>query len=155
MGAKIQARTCELLCKPFGTSLCCSNSSSRWSHGASSYTDGSSWCFVQTVLPNGVAFSPEYCNTIVCDPDFYPRLSACLNCIVANGDERPFGYYTNTSITVEPTYANSDQSFPSNPNGLVDADQANAILRNVTERCAAIGSTVVGESTITAVPTTT
>ncbi|ORY25060.1 hypothetical protein BCR39DRAFT_308649 [Naematelia encephala] len=112
------------------------------------------YCYVNTTLPNGNLSDAETCNTHLCNSTIYDQLSACLNCIVANGDERPFGYYSNTSLTAGPT-APSNPLAPFNPNGLINADQANKILSNVTARCASVSSSITGASTITASPTTT
>ncbi|KAK8858382.1 hypothetical protein IAR55_002609 [Kwoniella newhampshirensis] len=112
------------------------------------------YCFINTTRPfgNGVTTNQQTCNSYLCPR--YDLLTTCLNCVVANGDERPSGYQLNTSLTAPATRIANGQ-VPVNPEGLIDADQANGWLRNVSERCASIGSTVSGETTVTAVPTTT
>ena len=65
------------------------------------------------------------------------------------------GYHTNTELTAAPSQTDSPLGIPVNPFGLVDREQANGWLANVTDRCSAIDRAVTGDSTITASPTTT
>ncbi|WVF69431.1 hypothetical protein IAT40_004208 [Kwoniella sp. CBS 6097] len=113
------------------------------------------FCYVNTTQPNGNVSDPDQCNEYLCNPAAYNQLFQCLNCIVANGGERPFGYHTNTSLTVEPTHSGA-LSWTENPNGLIDLEQSNAILKNVTERCESVGKAINEVvTTVTATATTT
>ncbi|WVQ98390.1 hypothetical protein IAU59_005513 [Kwoniella sp. CBS 9459] len=114
------------------------------------------FCFVNTTAFDGSHSDVDQCNQFFCNSTNYEHLSQCLNCIIANGDERPFGYHTNTSLTAEPTRSAESPSSLSNPNGLIDLDVANAMLKNVTDRCESIDQAISsGQSSITATPTTT
>jgi hypothetical protein len=93
------------------------------------------------------------CNDYFCSQGNFTQLEQCLNCIVANGGERPFGYSSNTSITAAPT-PNGDSLLPQLP-FLIDAEEGSAMLKNVTDMCQAAGRAVTGASSITATPTTT
>jgi len=93
------------------------------------------------------------CDETICQQGYYDAFKACLNCIVANGNERPFGYYTNSSLSAAPT--NTDSFVPINPNGFIDADQANGMLKNVTDKCSSLSTSLTGATSITASPTTT
>ena len=103
---------------------------------------------------DGTVIPDEYCNDFFCSQGNYTQLLDCVNCIVANGDERPQGYHTNTALTAAPTTPPAN-GLPFNPLGLVDEEQANGWLRNVTERCDSIDRAVTGDNSITATPTTT
>jgi len=111
------------------------------------------YCYVQDTYPDGTPANRTSCDSTICKQDYFNAISACLNCIVANGNERPFGYSSNTSITAAPT--GNSGTFPNNPNGLIDKDQANGVLRNITDKCSSIYSSVTGQTTLTASPTTT
>lgn len=95
------------------------------------------------------------CDNYLCNATTYGQLSACLNCIVANGNERPFGYYTNTAAVYPTSTRIGSLGPPVNPNGPIDLSEANKILANVTERCASRGKSFGESSTVTATPTTT
>ncbi|WRT67542.1 uncharacterized protein IL334_004514 [Kwoniella shivajii] len=111
-------------------------------------------CYVTSPFQNGSLSDPDRCNQYLCNSTIYDQLFECLNCIIANGNERPFGYHTNNSITATPTGGTA--SISRNPNGLIDEQQANAVLKNVTDRCQSIGQAVTaGGISITASPTTT
>ena len=81
----------------------------------------------------------------------------CANCIIANGGERPIGYHTNTELTATSTRIDGSRPFdePVNPFGLIEEEQLNGWIANVTDRCSAIDRAVNGDSTVTASPTTT
>jgi len=83
-----------------------------------------------------------------------------LNCIVANGGERPYEAVTNTnfdfSTAIPPGV--KEAGIPGNPEGYIDDRQARGWIRNVTERCESIGrplTAVEGVTEITATATTT
>jgi hypothetical protein len=103
---------------------------------------------------DGTVVPAEYCENYLCSQGNYTQLVDCVNCIVANGDERPQGYHTNTALTAAPT-APPANGLPFNPLGLVDEEQANGWLRNVTERCSSVDRPVTGGDSVTATPTTT
>ena len=115
-----------------------------------------SYCFVNSTLPNGDQFNTTFCDQQLCNNTDYTELTACFNCIVANGQERPYGYYTNTSLTVLPT-----QSHPTvaegiyNPWGLLNTTTSNEILKNISDHCASVSSSITVATTVTATPTTT
>ncbi|OCF30358.1 hypothetical protein I316_08002 [Kwoniella heveanensis BCC8398] len=114
------------------------------------------FCFVNTTTPNGNHTDPDECNKQFCNATVYEHFSQCLNCIIANGEERPFGYHTNSSHTVANTPLGGPLAAVSNPNGLIDLEQANQMLKNVTDRCQNIGQALSSvTSSITATPTTT
>lgn len=83
----------------------------------------------------------------------YDHLAACLNCVVANGNERPYGYFTNSSLTAAAT--DPFLIIPDPVGGYLNATGANGWLNNVTERCSSIGSPISQTTTLTATPTTT
>ena len=118
-------------------------------------------CFIYQMEPvTNTTVSQDKCDDYFCQPESFNYLAACLNCIVANGDERPFGYHTNTGLTAARSLspALTAVGAQDNPNGLVNAEQARGWLRNVTERCNSIGrglGSVGGVDKLTAVPTTT
>ncbi|OCF70801.1 hypothetical protein I204_08548 [Kwoniella mangroviensis CBS 8886] len=114
------------------------------------------FCFINTTTPNGDHSDPDDCNKQFCNATVYEHFSQCLNCIIANGEERPFGYHTNSSLSVANTPLGGPLSPVTNPNGLIDLEQANQMLNNVTDRCQSIGQALTSvESSITATPTTT
>ncbi|WWD18269.1 hypothetical protein CI109_102719 [Kwoniella shandongensis] len=112
------------------------------------------YCFIINTIPfsNGAHTTPDECNNYLCPR--YDQLALCLNCVIANGEERAMGYHTNTSITAQPTSGAAGAVF-ANPNGLLDVEQANGWLKNVSDTCSGVGKPVSGESTVTATPTTT
>ncbi|KAI9632817.1 uncharacterized protein MKK02DRAFT_30547 [Dioszegia hungarica] len=116
------------------------------------------YCFLLDTYPGGRPIPATQCDSL-CNQTYYDGLSQCLNCIVANGNERPFGYSTNTSITALPTRApapsGSSNLDTTNPNGLIDAAQADGWLRNMTDMCSAKGKALTGATSVTAIPTTT
>jgi hypothetical protein len=75
------------------------------------------------------------------------------------GDEKPFGFYTDSSLPTLPTPTSSHTSgritIPTNPLGLIDAEQGSGWLRNVSGRCSLLGTSLTGATSVTAVPTTT
>jgi hypothetical protein len=95
-----------------------------------------------------------YCDDFFCSQGNYTQLLDCANCIIANGGEDPSGYPTTTE-TATSTQSGGIIRPPVNPLGLIDAEQLDGWLANVTERCSSIDRTVTGDSTATATPTTT
>ncbi|KAI9632816.1 uncharacterized protein MKK02DRAFT_30546 [Dioszegia hungarica] len=115
------------------------------------------YCFLFSKYPNGQAIPASVCDGL-CNQTYYDGLSQCLNCIVANGNERPLGYSTNTSITAFPTRSavpGTSLIDMTNPNGPIDAAQADGWLRNVTNMCSTKGKALTGATSVTAIPTTT
>ena len=118
-------------------------------------------CFVYKTEPTtNTTVSQQKCDDYFCQPESFNYLAACLNCVVANGDERPLGYHTNTALTAARSLSPALTALGAqdNPNGLINAEQARGWLRNVTERCDGIGrglGSVGGADKLTAVPTTT
>lgn len=116
-----------------------------------------SYC-LNTTLEDGRQANQTECNAYLCKPETYNQILACLNCIVANGDERPYGCHTNPSLTAPQT---DDPLSPTSipVGGYIDEKQANGWLANITNRCESVGSAISGSgggaSTITASPTTT
>lgn len=96
-----------------------------------------------------------FCDDFLCNQTNFYGLSQCLNCIIANGGERPEGYPTNT--TFNPATATLPSYPPEIPHldGWIDTSLANQILQNVTGRCSAVNKPLTGASTITATATTT
>jgi hypothetical protein len=114
-------------------------------------------CFIFAGVPNTnppVTTNQTECDDYFCNEARYEHLSLCLNCMIANGGERPIGYHSNSALTENPT-AIGGIPVPTSPLGLLDEEQGNGWLRNVTQRCASLGTTLTGASTITASPTTT
>lgn len=125
------------------------------------------FCFLFDTYPNGQTYNKtSVCNSL-CNQTYYDGLSACLNCIVANGGEstttiiRP-----STSITSRSTSSAISASTSSgrstaqgydfgNPNGAIDLNQANGWLKNITDYCSPRGVTFTGRGSVTAIPTTT
>jgi hypothetical protein len=119
-------------------------------------TEGYSACFINTTQFDGSTIPSEVCNAFLCSQGNYTQLENCLQCVIANGDEKPLGYHTNSSMTAAPTQAQRGGLGPVfNPLGLIDEEQANGWLRNVTERCESVNMAVTGAGSITATPTTT
>lgn len=88
----------------------------------------------------------------ICNTTNFGQLNQCLNCIVANGNERPIGYYTNTAA-VQPT---SRGAIAALPYVLINSTQANKILSETLEQCSFLGLPVEGATpTVTASPSTT
>ena len=113
-------------------------------------------CFLNVSESNG-GLSPENqgsCDDFYCSQGNYTQLLNCANCIVANGDERPFGYASDSELTAAPTQTGVGSPI-TNPLGLIDMGQLNGWLANVTERCSSINRPLSGASTVTASPTTT
>lgn len=88
----------------------------------------------------------------------------CLNCLVANGGERPFEAATDSNFDLSTARPSNppfiaSQGIPANPEGFIDEDQARGWIQNVTERCQSIGQTLTpvdgGATEITATATTT
>lgn len=112
-------------------------------------------CYLQPIAANGEIANQDECNEYLCNQETYNQLLACLNCIVANGDERPRGYHTNSALTAP---ASDDALGPAATpiGGYLDADQGNGWLANVTERCGSVGRSLNNlTTTLTATPTTT
>lgn len=111
-------------------------------------------CFINTTQLDELTLPETFCDDFFCSQGNYTQLLDCANCVVANGGERPLGYHTNTSLTAAPTTARFPGA-PFNPLGLIDAEQLNGWLRNVTERCSSVNRPVTGASTVSATATTT
>lgn len=79
---------------------------------------------------------------LLCRQDWYDYTAACLTCIVENGGETDeYG---------------GNVAFPGKlSNDLIDADFANEMLLNITERCEADFESVESTLSFTATPTTT
>ena len=110
-------------------------------------------CFINSTLPSGEQAQQDDCDRYLCLPETYQHLAACLNCIVANGNERPYGYHTNSSLTAAAT--GPFNVLPDPVGGYLNATGANMWLNNVTERCSSVGSPIAETTTLTASPTTT
>jgi len=113
---------------------------------------------MNTTLEDGREADQDECNAYLCNQDNYDQTLACLNCIVANGNERPLGYQTNSSLTIPATDVHNPLAPTSMPvGGYIDLNQANGWLANVTGRCQSIGSALAedAQTTITASATTT
>lgn len=124
-----------------------------------------STCFVMKNLTSfagtesgneSIVTDPTACNAYLCQQRNYEQLADCLNCIIANGNERPFGYHSDPSVSTTLSPLQSAIGTQYNPQGLLDVELANGWLRNVTEQCSAAGLALSGvESTVTATPTST
>ena len=127
---------------------------------SSSHADIPSYCFINSTLPNGDKYNTSLCDTYLCNNTLYEQVSGCLNCIVANGNEKPFGYYTNSSMTALPTNTGGGNPLSAdariyNPWGLINATVSNDILKNISDHCASVSSSITVATTVTATPTTT
>lgn len=112
-----------------------------------------SGCFLNTTQMDGSPIPQEYCDNFFCSQGNYTQLNDCVNCVIANGDERPAGYHTNAAV---PTAIQTPRNgLPYNPLGLLNATQADGWLMNVTGRCSSIDRAVTGAASVTATPTTT
>lgn len=97
----------------------------------------------------------DLCDEWLCDIEGYQQLVACLECVVSNGNERPFGYQYNTSLTA--AHTGSPVSELSNPvDGYLNETLANQWLANIVGRCSEADRTLEDvTTTVTATPTTT
>lgn len=111
-------------------------------------------CFLNTTLVDGSQTDQAECDKYLCMPETYDHLSTCLNCIIANGNQRPLGYHTNSLMTAQAT--TGPLVLPAPIGGFLNVTVANGWLNNVTERCSSVGSPLNEvTSTLTATPTTT
>lgn len=117
-----------------------------------------SYCFLYDRYFDGSAIPAGMCDSL-CSQQYYDGLSQCLNCVVANGGERPLGYSANTALTtnVIPSFVSGGENVKNlvNPNGFLNSTQANGWLGNVTSLCASKGKAIATSSSITATATTT
>ncbi|KAI9632814.1 uncharacterized protein MKK02DRAFT_30544 [Dioszegia hungarica] len=116
------------------------------------------YCFLYDRYFDGSAIPAGMCDSL-CSQQYYDGLSQCLNCVVANGGERPLGYSANTALTtnVIPSFVSGGENVKNlvNPNGFLNSTQANGWLGNVTSLCASKGKAIATSSSITATATTT
>lgn len=112
-------------------------------------------CFVNQILPDGSRQNQTLCDDQFCNPIKFNTFSQCLNCIIANGGERPFGYPLGEPLDVStvplPSYP---PEYPQVPKW-IDTNVANEMLKNVSDRCSSINRALTTGLTVTATATTT
>ena len=119
-------------------------------------------CFIfQGQLRPEFTLSQGECDDFHCDTVNFDHLVQCLNCVVANGGERPYGPQSadfNISTAIPEDTGSSGLGIPGNPEGYLDEDQARGWITNITDRCSSISrpfTSPVGPTEITATPTAT
>lgn len=123
-------------------------------------------CFVETNLSytdqygeyHEINTDPSACNAYFCQPPNYDLLVDCLDCIIANGNQRPLGYHTNSALGASAAIPSEYEGYgiEYSPQGFVDATLANGWLKNVTNSCSKAGKPLGNvQSSLTATPTTT
>lgn len=97
----------------------------------------------------------EICDDYLCDQENYSHLVACLECIISNGYERPFGYAYNPSLTAAPP-GDELAEYLEPDDGYMNETLANRWLANIGERCSGIDRPLEDlATTVTATPTST